>query len=182
MTQEVNDLIIREKKLSFALRLLYACAFIFFASSVFILFCMASLDHDVFLFVFLGALIIFAVTLYIVIVSLLNTHRKIASNYQQIFEFENVQSFDACKDYFKNAGFLVYEDESLIIANKLLLQGHKGFIKRDYLIQIVVTSDEISLENYMETHQKTMQKYFEEFQTVVAATKNKVRIMAWLFL
>lgn len=174
MTQEVKSLIAQEKKLSYVLRCLYAGISVFFVSATVILFLMDSSKHSIFLFVVLSTLIIFLIVLYNIIVSLLKTHRKIAKNYQQIFDLESVPSLDTCKQYFKGAGFLVYEDENIIVANKLLLQEHKGFIKRDYLLQIVVISDAISLESYMEAHQENMRKYFAKFQKVVAATTNKM--------
>lgn len=174
MIKEVKSLIAQEKKLSSVLRYLYVSIALFFVSATIILFTMDSSKHNIFLFAFLSTVIVFLIALYLIIVGLLNTHRKIAKNYQQIFNLENVPNLEMCKQYFKDAGFLVYEDESIIIANKLLLQEHKGLIKRDYLIQIVVMSDEISLENYMETHQKSMSKYFDKFQKIVAVTKNKI--------
>ena len=174
MKTEVKGLITREKKLSSALRYLYVCAIVLFVAAVIILFSVSSLNHSMFVAVFLGTLVAFLVVLYMIIVSLLNTHREIASNYQQIFDMEQVPNFDACKEYFKNAGFLVYADDNIIIANKLLLQKHKGRIRRDYLIQIVVTSKEISLDEYVEKNQKAVGAYFEEFQSTISVTKNKI--------
>ena len=174
MTKNIKDLIIREKKLSAALRCLYGFTTVSFLAAIIILFSMKSLNHDIFVLVFLSGVIAFLLILYIIIVSLLKTHREIAKNYQQIFKLENVPSFEACKEYFKNTGFLVYEDNNLIIANKLLLQNHKGLIKRDYLIQIVATSHEIILNNYVEEHQAAVGEYFEEFQNTLAGTKNKI--------
>ena len=174
MTEEVKNLIIYEKKLSFALKFLYAGELFFFCVAVIALFTFPHMNHSIFLIVFLSKLLLFFIFLYSLIMKLLKTHRKIADSCQQEFDLKDVPSFEACKEYFQNAGFLVYEEDGLMIANKLLLQGHKGLIKRDYLVQVLATSKEIPLETYMETHQKGMDKYLADFQKKLEVTKNKI--------
>ncbi len=170
----VQHLIRKEKNLSFALRTLYICFVLFFIGAVFALFIIDSQWQSLFLAVFLGGVLSFVICLYMVIVSLLKTHREIARNYQQIFSLENVPSFLDCKEYFKGAGFLVYEDENVMIANKLLIQKNKGYVKRDYLIQVVVTSKEICLDTYFETHQDAISAYAQKFQESLDETPNKL--------
>lgn len=174
MTEEVKNLIIREKRLSFALKSVYAIIALFWVGVVIALFTTSKLCQELVLYGFLGGIVFFFILVYLIIVKLLMTHRKIADSYQQKFDIDSVPSFNMSAQYFKDAGFLVYEDENVIIANKLLLQENQGLVKRDYLIQIVSTLNETSLEEYMASHGKTMSKYFEEFKSMVSATKNKI--------
>lgn len=174
MTEAVKNLITREKRFSFALKLLYAGAAVFFIGEIIALFAFPSVNQDLILYLFLGGIALFLSLIYLLVVNLLTTHREIAASYQQKFDIEQLVNFEMSAQYFKDAGFLVYEDENVIIANKLLLQENKGLVKRDYLIQIVATLNEMSLEDYMATHGKTMSKYLKEFEKMVSVTKNKI--------
>ncbi len=182
MNNDLQKQFEKEKLFSNILRIFYLLSIFMFFYGLYSIFTVTMFSQTTMVIFFLLGVIVFLVSLYLLIYALLYNHQQIANAYQQIYDLENSEpkpSFDDCIAYFNDNGFTIYSDSKVIIANKLILLNHKGLIKRDYLIQIVVTAQEMdteenSMQKHFEIHAKEFEKYNKRFDKMLTQTKNKI--------